>query len=68
MGLEVCYHTCKVELEAREGYNFRDVRVRHSIIESNRRNFKKHMFIVDVPWGKKMGGRVGMGTLREADS
>lgn len=58
----------KEKKEAREGYNFRDVQVRPSIIESNRRNFKKHRFMEDVPGGKKMGGCVGMCTLRRADS
>lgn len=68
MRLDVCYHACEVELGAREGYDFRDVQVRHSLIESNRRNFKKHRFMGDVPWGKKMGGCVGMGALRTAGS
>lgn len=67
MGLDVCYQACKVELEEREGYNFGDVQVRHAIMESNRRNFKKHRFM-QVPWKEKMGGCVGMGHRGMEDS
>lgn len=43
--LDVYYQACEVELEAREEYNFKNIQVRHSIIKSNRRNFKKQRFM-----------------------